>query len=343
MAKKAAEQEEGSVLQKLEATFGKGTIVSAKEKRLEEVKEWIPTGSLTLDLATGGKGIPKGGKCTCLLGKESASKTTLLLHIIAEEQKKGNLCVFLDAEGTLDLIYAENIGVNLDLLHIIDRESMLKHFGIKDRAIIAGEEWLTITSELLQTNIYGVVGLDSVASLIPAADIANGVTGGRLASVASMATRGYRLINGALQTTTSAFIYTNQYRMNPGAYVPLTEPFGEAWRYLQALKIEISKSVDKDDEGAYGIVVKGKISKSKVCDPWKKFEYYVEFGKGIRRDKEIMDLSIEKGIIEKAGNTYSYDGAKLGVGIGQLETFLVDNPELLKNIEVKLLEKLKSE
>lgn len=339
MAKKK-EQESGSVLEQLEAQFGKGTIISARDKLIEEVKEWIPTGSLTLDLATSG-GIPKGGKCTCLLGKESASKTTLLLHIIAEEQKKGNLCVFLDAEGTLDLTYAENLGVNLDLLHIVDREAMLKHFNIKDRAIVAGEEWLTLTSELLQRNIYGVVGLDSVACLIPAADILNGLTGGRLASQASMAAKGYKLINGALQTTNSAFIYTNQYRMNPGAYVPLTEPFGEAWKYLQALKIEISKSVDKDDDGAYGITVKGKISKSKVCIPWRKFEYYVEFGKGIRRDKEIIDLSIENGIIEKVGNTYSYNTSKLGVGMGQLETFLTDNPELLKEIEKLLMEKLK--
>lgn len=339
MAKKK-EQEEGSVLQKLEEQFGKGTIISARDKHVEEVKEWIPTGSLTLDIATNG-GVPKGGKCTCLLGKESASKTTLLLHIIAEEQKKGNLCVFLDAEGTLDLTYAENIGVNLDLLHIVDREAMLKHFGIKDRGIIAGEEWLTLASELLQRNIYGVVGLDSVACLIPAADIANGLTGGRLASQASMAAKGYKLINGALQTTNSAFIYTNQYRMNPGAYVPLTEPFGEAWKYLQALKIEISKSVDKDTDGAYGIIVKGKITKSKVCIPYKTFEYYVEFGKGIRRDKEIIDLSIEKGIIEKNGNTYSYNADKLGVGMGQLETFMNDNPELLKEVETKLLEKLK--
>lgn len=342
MAKKAKEQETGSVLEQLEAQFGKGTIVSARDRLMEEVKEWISTGSLTLDLATNG-GVPKGGKCTCLLGKESASKTTLLLHIIAEEQKKGNLCVFLDAEGTLDLTYAEALGVNLDLLHIIDREAMLKHFGIKDRAIVAGEEWLTLTSELLQRNIYGVVGLDSVACLIPAADISQGLTGGRLASQASMAAKGYKLINGALQTTNSAFIYTNQYRMNPGAYVPLSEPFGEAWKYLQALKIEISKSVDKDDDGAYGIVVKGKISKSKVCIPWKKFEYYVEFGKGIRRDKEVMDLAIEHGVIEKAGNTYSYGTDKLGVGIGQLETFLGDNPGLLAEIEKVLMEKLKSE
>lgn len=314
---------------------------SASSKRLDSVKEWTPTGSLTLDLATGGFGIPKGGKCTCILGKESASKTTLLLHIIAEEQKKGNYCAFLDAEGTLDLEYAEAIGVNLDMLHLVDRVELLKDLGIKDRDAISGEEWFELACDLLKSNQYGIVGLDSVASLIPIAEIQNGIAGGRLAGVATMMSKAYRALNAALSSSESGFVYLNQYRMDPGKYGnPFIEPGGEAFKYLQGLKIEISKSLDKDTEGTYGIVVKGKITKSKVCVPYKEFEYYVEFGKGIVPSYEIINTAVDLEIIEKAGNTYSYKGTKLGVGNKQMETFLLDNEEVLNSIKKDVIDKI---
>ncbi len=218
MAKKKQEStpELDNQLAELERYFGKNSVVVASDRKQEEVKEWVKTGSLTLDLATGGKGIPKGGKCTCLLGKESSSKTSLALHIIAEDQKNGETCAFLDAEGTLDLEYAEAIGVDLTKLHIVNREGLLKSLDVKDREMITGEEWLELTSKMLQSNMYGTIVLDSIASLIPASEIQTGLAGGRLASVASMMARAYRTINGALSSSRSAFIYTNQYRLNPG-------------------------------------------------------------------------------------------------------------------------------
>lgn len=340
MAKKKTDTsvEQNEDLKRLESLFGKGSVITASSKKLEEVKEWTSTGSLTLDLATGGYGIPKGGKCTCILGKESASKTTLLLHIIAEEQKKGNLCAFCDVENTLDLDYCQAIGVNLDMLHLIDRESLLKSLGVKDRDIISGEEWIEIACKLLKSNLYGIVGFDSVAALIPMAEIANGVAGAQIGRIAALMSKAYRAINSALSVSKSGFVYLNQYRMNPSGYGnPYIEPAGEAMKYLQALKIEISKSLDKDTNGVYGIVVKGKITKSKVCVPWKEFEYYVEFGKGIVRSYEIINLAIEEGIITKTGNTYSWKDNKLGVGMGQLETFLEDNPEVMEEIKEELL------
>ncbi|MEI6186897.1 MAG: DNA recombination/repair protein RecA [Alphaproteobacteria bacterium] len=329
-------------LKQLEELFGKGTIVAASSKQMEEVAEWCSTGSLTLDLATGGLGIPKGGKTTCILGKESSSKTTLALHIIAEDQKKGNRCAFCDVEGTLDLEYAKSLGVNLDLLDLVDRESLLKANGVKDRDIVSGEEWIEITCKLLKSNFYGIVVMDSVAALIPMAEITSGMAGVQIGRIAALMAKAYRAINAALSVSKSAFVYLNQYRMNPGGYGnPYIEPAGEAMKYLQALKIEITKSIDKDTDGVYGIYVKGKITKSKVCIPWKEFEYYVEFGKGIQRYKEVMELAIEKGIIGKTGNTYSFEGSKLGVGQGQLEAFLLDNTELLKEIENKVLAAIK--
>ena len=335
--KKTDELEEN--LDKLTLLFGKGTVVTASSKKLSEVKEWCKTGSLSLDLATGNKGIPKGGLCTCILGKESAGKTTLALHIIAEDQKKGNFAAYCDAEGTLDLEYAESIGVNLDKLHLIDRESLLKANGIKDRDIISGEEWIEITCKLLKSNLYGIVCLDSIASLIPMSEITNGVAGAQIGRIAALMAKGYRAFNSALSVSNSGFIYLNQYRMNPGGYGnPFIEPAGEALKYLQALKIEISKSLDKDsNKEVFGTIVKGKITKSKVCKPYGEFEYYLELGKGIMPYYEIMNLSIENDVITKTGNTFTWRDSKLGVGQGQLEDFLQDNPEVLEEIKQELL------
>lgn len=334
------ETRNNDVFSSMEEKFGKGVMIKASTKKTEEVKEWVSTGSLTLDNATGGLGIPKG-KCTCILGKESSSKTTLAAHIIAEDQKKGNFCCFLDAEDTLDLAYIEAIGVDLDMLHIVDREGLLKALGVKDREVLSGEEWLGFACDVLKSNLYGTVVFDSVACLIPMAEIMQGIQGGRLAGVASMMAKAYRAINAAMTVSKSAFVYLNQYRMNPGGYVPLVEPGGEAWKYLQALKIEISKSVDKDANGAYGIMVKGKITKSKVCIPYKTFEYYVEFGKGIIREKEVLDLSVQMGYIKKSGSWYSDDkGEKIGQGEDSVLKLLKDNPEYYKELEGRVVENL---
>lgn len=341
---KTKNKEEGldESLKQLEELFGRGTIVVASNKQLDTVKEWTSTSSLTLDLATGG-GIPKGGKCTCILGKESASKTTLLLHIIAEDQKKGNLAAFCDVEGTLDLEYAQAIGVDLTRLHLIDRECLLKANGIKDRDIISGEEWIEIACKLLKSNLYGVVGFDSVAALIPMAEITAGIAGAQIGRIAALMSKGYRALNAALSVSKSGFVYLNQYRMNPGGYGnPYIEPAGEAMKYLQALKIEISKSLDKDTGGVYGIIVKGKVTKSKVGIAWREFEYYVEFGKGIKPSYEVINLAVDKEIITKTGNTYSYNSTKLGVGQAQLETCLEDNLELLEEIKIKLINLIKN-
>lgn len=339
MAKKVSEKTAEENLLILEEKFGKGTIVKASDRKHDEVKEWVSTGSLTLDKATT-YGIPKGGKCTCILGKEGSGKTTLALHIIAEDQKRGNDCCFLDVENTIDLDYAAAIGVNLDKLYLIDTEYLLKNIGVKDRDSVSGEEWLEFLCKVLRSNLYGTVIMDSIAALWPAAEIAQGIQGGRLAGVASMMAKAYRAVNAALSSSKSAFVYLNQYRMNPGGYVPMTEPGGEAWKYLQSLKLEIYKSVDKDDDGAYGITVKGKVTKSKVCNPFKAFEYYVEFGKGIIREHEILSLALDKELIRKSGAWFylnDSEDTKLQ-GEAKVIEYLQNNPVYKESIEKLLYE-----
>lgn len=318
----------------LEQLFGKGVVINAASVKDVEVKNYVKTGSLTLDIALAGKGIPKDGRCTCILGKESSSKTTLAQHIIAEDQKLGNRCIFLDVENTFDLKYAESTGVNLEMLDIIDRESMLKSFGIKDRNIISGEEWITLLCKILESNLYGTVVLDSVAALIPISEITGGMNQVQIGRIGSMMAKAYRQINASLTASNSAFVYLNQYRMSPGQYNPLVEPAGEAMKYLQSVKIEISKSLDKDVDGVHGIFVKGKITKSKVCEPYKTFEYYVEFGKGICRDKEIFDIAVLKGIIVKGGAWFTLPEMEQKLqGEDKVIAFLNDNPLFKDKIE----------
>ncbi len=340
-SKETKEELLDEVKKNLNDRYGKNTVVTAASLYGTKVKKWIPSGSLTLDLATGG-GIPAGGKTTCIVGKESSSKTSLCYHIIAESQKQGDLCAFLAVED-IDLSYAQNIGVDLEKLHIIDREALLKSLGVKDRGVVAAEEWLEMLCKMLSSNMYGAVVLDSVGALQPLSEIQTGLVGGRIAGIASVMSKAYRAIANALSGSNSAFIYTNQFRINPGIMYgsPLVEIGGEAFRYLQDLKLEISKSLDKDSDGVHGIVVKGKVTKSKVGNPYKEFEYYVQFGSGIQKWQEIMTVAIDLGIIAKEGNTYSYDGNKLGVGLGQLETFLTDNLDLIPVLEQQVIEKLK--
>jgi len=337
MAKKQAKTEENSEflekMQALEERFGKGSIVKADT--FDTVTEVTSTGSLTLDLATGIGGIPKGGKITQIVGLNQASKTTLLLHIIREEQKKsGKPCAFLDIEGTLDLKYAGNIGVDLNNLYIINASKLKAEE-------ISGEEWLNICAELIETNEFGVIGVDSIAALTPKSEFQGADTAG-IGKLSRMLSQGFRLITAKLLRSDCGLVLLNQYRINIGGYGnPYVESGGESLKYYTAMKIELSKSLDKDNDGVHGIVVKAKVTKNKFSNPYLTAEYYVEFGKGVVPQYEITNLAIEQGLITKQGNTYSYGDVKLGVGEKQLDNFLKDNPDLLEEIKIKVLEGLK--
>lgn len=321
-------------IKNFEEKYGKGSITKADQ--FEKVAGVTSTGSISLDKATGIGGVPKGGKITQIVGLEQASKTTLSLHIIAEEQKKGGKCAFLDIEGTFSKSYAKNIGVDLSNLFLINPEKL----KMED---VSGEQWLNICSDLIESNAFGIIVLDSVAALTPKSEFEGADTAG-IGKLSRMLSQGFRLITAKLLRSNCGLILLNQYRINIGGYGnPYVSAGGESLKYYTAMKIELSKSLDKDTNGVYGIVVKAKVVKNKFANPYLTAEYYVEFGKGIVKSYEVINTAIDTGIIVKTGNTYSYEDCKLGVGQAQLEEFLNTNLELLQEIQDKVIKKVEDE
>mgnify|MGYP003402976619 CR=1 FL=1 len=341
---KKVKEEYSDVLKKLNALFGDGVMQSSDTMGYDVVVERASTGSYSLDKATGG-GLPKNGRSTCIIGPESSSKSTISLSAIANEHKKGNLCCLFDIEGSYDENYSKTVGVIPNLLHMPDHKKLLKSLGIKesDRTVVAAEEWFDLLIKTINSNIYSLVVLDSVTALQPMIEIQNGVANAKIGSIATPMTKAYRGIANALKNCDGGFVYITQYRMSPGKYGdPRIESGAEAWKYLQDLKIALQPSLDKEDGEIPGIVVKGKVSKSKVCIPHKTFEYYIEFGKGIIRSYELIKEAISAEVITKTGNTYFFLGEKIGVGEKQLNNFFETNLEELEKLEIEL-NKLKIE
>lgn len=334
-------------MKSLSDKYGKGTLVKANSEKFIKVKNFTSTGSLTLDLAIGVPGIPKDGLLTVILGKESSSKTTLAYHIITEEQKKGGKCAFLDVEGTFSASYAASIGVTLDDLYLVDAEELLKALGVKDRKAVAGEEWLELVSDLLAIDAFDIIVLDSIAELCPMSELQKGIAGGgQIARMGAMLSPAMRNINANLITSKCGLVFLNQYRISPGAYGnPFIEVGGESIKYYTALKIELSKSLDKDSGGVYGIQVKAKITKSKIARPFLEASYYVEFGRGIIRNYEIFDLGVQFGLIIKTGGWYQLPNIEDKIqGEENVLQFMNDNPDYtLENLEIPVLAQLKEQ
>lgn len=345
---KAKKQEVESIFDRLEKHFGKGTFMTADtDEKLTEVKESTSTGSLTLDLALGVGGIPKGGLVTHVVGMWSTGKTTLALSVIANEHKKNpeSVCCFLDLEGTLDGRYATMLGVDLKRLHVVKGQQLLKNLEVKDRKQVSGEEWLQLVVDLLNMDIYEFIVLDSVAALTPLSEIEGGLSASsQMARVGAMLSKAFRSITAALINSKCGLIMLNQFRLSPGAYGDPRQPVGgEAFKFFQAVKIELYSTLDKDDKkDVHGITVKGKIDKSKVSIPQKKFEYYIRYGEGIIRSKEVFDLSVGFGFINKKGGWYYLDEETKIQGEDNMLAFLEDNEEWYQMLEEKVLDRIKN-
>jgi recombination protein RecA len=312
-----------SALSQIERTFGKGSIMKLGQKNLESI-EVIPTGSLGLDLALGVGGIPKG-RVIEIYGPESSGKTTLTLHIIAECQKQGGVCAFIDAEHALDPIYARNLGVQTQDLVLSQPDT--------------GEQALEIADTLVRSGGVDLIVVDSVAALVPKAEIEGEMGDQHMGLQARLMSQALRKLTGSISKTNCTVIFINQIRHKIGVMFgnPETTTGGNALKFYASVRIEIrkSKSITEKEE-AIGNITNCKVVKNKVAPPFKKVEFDIIFGQGISKLGEIIDLGVKLNIIEKSGAWFSYGSERMGQGKEKVRAFLAEHKAICKEIEDKI-------
>jgi len=317
-------------IEKIEKDFGKGSIMKLGDKPAVNV-EAIPTGSLALDIALGIGGVPRG-RIIEVYGPESSGKTTLAQHIVAECQKKGGIAAYVDAEHALDPEYARNLGVDIDNLLISQPDT--------------GEQALDITEELVRSGAVDVVVVDSVAALVPKAEIDGSMEDQQMGLQARLMSKALRKLTGVIGKTNTTVIFINQLRMKIGVMYgnPETTTGGNALKYYASVRMEIRRTEGlKGDGEEIGNHVRVKVLKNKVAPPFRTAEFDIIFGKGICKIGNILDVGVNFGIVDKAGAWFSYNNEKLGQGRDKAKEFLSENPDILKEIEDKIRAKLAEE
>lgn len=312
----------------IERRFGKGSImVLGREGPLQEV-EAIPTGSLALDIALGIGGVPRG-RVIEIYGPEGSGKTTLALHIIAEAQKLGGTAAFIDAEHALDPIYAKNLGVSTDELLLSQPDT--------------GEQALEISEMLIRSGALDVLVIDTVASLVPRAEIEGQMGDSHMGLQARLMSQALRKLSGAINKSNTCAIFINQVRERIGIIFgnPETTPGGRALKFYSTVRMRVSKAASiKVGTDIIGSRVRTRIVKNKLAPPFKKAEFDILFGKGISREGSLVDLGVEHGIIKKSGTWYSYGEEQIGQGMENVRKYLIDNPEIAEDIENKIRAKV---
>ncbi|PIR02868.1 MAG: recombinase RecA [Candidatus Nealsonbacteria bacterium CG_4_10_14_0_2_um_filter_35_20] len=312
------------IIAELKQKFGEGAIMKLKEAKKVKVTV-IPTGSISLDLALGVKGIPRG-RVTEIYGGESTGKTTLALHILAEAQKQGGVGAFIDAEHALDPDYAERIGVNIDDLLISQPDS--------------AEQALQIVESLVSSGGVDVIVIDSVAALAPKAEIAGEMGELQIGLQARIMSQALRKLSGITSRTKTSVIFLNQIRMKIGIMFgnPETTPGGLALKFYSSIRIELRRIAQiKQGDQIVGNRIRAKIVKNKVAPPFKITEFDIYYNEGISKTADLINTGIREGIITKAGSYFQYQNKKIGQGMEQTKQFLKENPELAKEIEKTLL------
>jgi len=310
-------------LSNIEKQFGKGAIMRLGDTTKLNV-DAIPTGSIALDLALGVGGIPRG-RITEIYGTESSGKTTIALQVIAEAQKRGGICAFVDAEHALDPEYAANLGVNVDQLYVSQPGT--------------GEEALEIMDALVRSSAIDVVVLDSVAALVPKAEIEGEMGDAHVGMQARLMSQALRKLAGNISRANCAAIFINQIREKIGVMFgnPETTPGGRALKFWASVRMEVRRTETvKMGADAVGARTKVKIVKNKVAPPFKQAEFDIMFGRGISRAGSILDIGTEMGIITKSGAYFSYNELRLGQGRENARIFLEENPTLMAEIEQKI-------
>ncbi|MEW6186913.1 MAG: recombinase RecA [Thermodesulfobacteriota bacterium] len=308
----------------IEKQFGKGSIMRLGAEALTADIPFIPTGSLSLDIATGIGGIPRG-RITEIYGPESSGKTTLALHTIAEAQKKGGMAAFIDAEHALDIIYANKLGVNCDDLLVSQPDN--------------GEQALEITEILVRSGAMDIVVVDSVAALVPRAEIEGEMGDAHMGLQARLMSQALRKLTGTISKTHTALVFINQIRMKIGIMFgnPETTTGGNALKFYASLRLDIRKTGTlKDGQEIIGTRTKVKVVKNKIAPPFKEAEFDILYGEGISKEGDILDLGVAHDIVEKSGTWYSYGGNRIGQGRDNARTYLKEHAEALKEIETKV-------
>ena len=314
-----------ATLDRLDKTFGKGTVMKLGDSPIQNL-DVIPTGSLTLDLALGVGGFPKG-RVVEIYGPESSGKTTLAIHAIAEVQKQGGIAAMVDAEHAFDQFYAKSLGVDVDNLLISQPDN--------------GEQALEIADNLIRSGAIDLLIVDSVAALTPRAEIEGEMGDSQMGLQARLMSKALRKLTASISKAGCCCIFINQLREKIGVMFgnPETTTGGNALKFYSSIRVDIRRSsAIKDGDKILGNRTRVKIVKNKVAPPFKKAEFDIMYGTGISKIGEIVDIGVEHGIIKKSGSWFSYEETKLGQGRDAVKTLISDNPELMDELEQKIKE-----
>jgi recombination protein RecA len=310
-------------IDKLEKTYGKGTIMKLSDERVVDIPA-ISTGSLGLDIALGIGGIPRG-RVIEIYGPESSGKTTLTMHMIAEAQKKGGLAAFIDAEHAFDKTYAEKLGIDTENLLISQSDN--------------GEQALEIADHLIRSGAIDIIVIDSVAALVPKGELEGEMGESKMGLQARLMSQALRKLTGTISKTGCSCIFINQLREKIGVMFgnPETTTGGNALKFYASVRLDIRRIGQiKDGDDINGNRTKVKVVKNKVAPPFKVVEFDIMYGKGISKVGEIIDLGVELNVIQKSGSWFSYNGNKLGQGRDAVKQLIEDNPELSEELEKKI-------
>ena len=316
-------------IERLEKSYGKGVVMKMDDKHKVNV-EVISTGSFGLDLALGVGGFPRG-RIVEIYGPESSGKTTIALHTIAEAQKKGGICAFIDAEHAFDKFYAQKLGIDTSNLLISQPDD--------------GEQALEIADNLVRSGAIDVLVIDSVAALVPRAELEGDMGDSKVGLHARLMSQALRKLTGTIHKTGCIAIFINQLREKIGVMFgnPETTTGGNALKFYASIRLDIRRNAQiKDGDEIIGNRTKVKVAKNKVAPPFRVVEFDIMYGKGISRVGEVLDIAVDANIVQKSGSWFSYDGTKLGQGRDTVKGLLEDNPELLADIESKILNKTKA-
>lgn len=316
-------------ISQIEKNFGKGSIMKMGAAEIAEGIQVIPTGSLTLDIATGIGGYPRG-RVVEIYGPESSGKTTLALNAIAEAQKTGGVAAFIDAEHALDISYAQRLGVKVEDLLVSQPDT--------------GEQALEVTESLVRSGAVDIVVVDSVAALVPRAEI-EGEMGDSLPGLqARLMSQALRKLTAAISKSLTTVIFINQIRMKIGVMFgsPETTTGGNALKFYSSMRLDIRRiEALKENQETTGGRVRVKVVKNKMAPPFKQAEFDIYFNEGISKTGELVDIGVDKGIIEKSGAWYSYAGSRIGQGRENVKEYLKNNPEIADSINQKITETVK--